>query len=85
MIVAARSEAPHESLEAIWQRAGVPPAAIEKLADVDAFHSLAQTAARQSGGSRVSATTPCPFLPLRMCAMESPVRKLPNRWLPWSR
>jgi error-prone DNA polymerase len=39
-IVAARGEAPYRSIEEVWRRAGVPPAALEKLADADAFASL---------------------------------------------
>jgi error-prone DNA polymerase len=42
MIVSARGDDPYESAEALWRRAGVPAAAIEKLADADAFHSLRQ-------------------------------------------
>ncbi len=41
MIVSARGEAPFDSVEGVWRRAGVPPAAIERLADADAFHALA--------------------------------------------
>jgi hypothetical protein len=33
-------EAPFASIEDVWRRAGVPPAALEKLADADAFASL---------------------------------------------
>jgi error-prone DNA polymerase len=39
-IVAARGEAPYESVEDVWRRAEVPPAALEKLADADAFACL---------------------------------------------
>jgi error-prone DNA polymerase len=39
-IVAARGEAPYTSIEDVWHRAEVPPAALEKLADADAFASL---------------------------------------------
>jgi error-prone DNA polymerase len=42
-IVAARGEAPYESVEDVWRRSGVPPAALEKLADADAFASLGLT------------------------------------------
>ncbi|MDO6415375.1 error-prone DNA polymerase [Sphingomonas sp. BIUV-7] len=41
-IVAARGDAPYGSVEEIWRRAGVPPAAIERLAEADAFHSLGE-------------------------------------------
>jgi error-prone DNA polymerase len=39
-IVAARGEAAYRSIEEVWRRAGVPPAALEKLADADAFASF---------------------------------------------
>ena len=39
-IVAARGEAPFASVEDVWRRSGVPLAALEKLADADAFASL---------------------------------------------
>ena len=45
-IVAARGDAPFGSVEEVWRRAGVPRAAIEKLAEADAFHC----ARRRTGG-----------------------------------
>ncbi|HWT13402.1 MAG TPA: error-prone DNA polymerase [Allosphingosinicella sp.] len=39
-ILAARAEAPFVSVEDAWRRSGVPPAALEKLADADAFAGL---------------------------------------------
>jgi error-prone DNA polymerase len=39
-IVAARSTTSFESIEDVWRRSGVQRAAIEKLADGDAFHSF---------------------------------------------
>ena len=39
-ILAARSEAPFDTIEDVWRRSGVPVAALEKLADADAFASL---------------------------------------------
>jgi error-prone DNA polymerase len=39
-ILAARAEAPFASVEDVWRRSGVPVAALEKLADADAFASL---------------------------------------------
>jgi len=39
-IAAARGEGPFASVEDVWRRAGVPAAALEKLADADAFQSL---------------------------------------------
>ncbi|MBA2934348.1 error-prone DNA polymerase [Sphingomonas sp. CGMCC 1.13654] len=40
-IAAARGEAPYVSVEDVWRRAGTPRAAIERLAEADAFHALA--------------------------------------------
>ncbi|KAK0351025.1 Error-prone DNA polymerase, partial [Friedmanniomyces endolithicus] len=42
VIVAARGPGPYDSVEDVWRRARVPRAAIERLAEADAFHSLAQ-------------------------------------------
>jgi error-prone DNA polymerase len=39
-ILAARAEAPFDSVEDVWRRSGVPVVALEKLADADAFASL---------------------------------------------
>jgi error-prone DNA polymerase len=39
-IVAARGEGPFTSIEDVWRRSGVPVAALEKLADADAFATL---------------------------------------------
>jgi error-prone DNA polymerase len=41
-IVAARGIAPYGSVEEVWQRAGVPRVAIERLAEADAFQILAE-------------------------------------------
>ena len=40
LIVAARTEGPFASVDDVWRRSGVPAAALEKLADADAFHKL---------------------------------------------
>jgi error-prone DNA polymerase len=40
-IAVARGEAPYESVEEVWRRAGVPRGAIERLAEADAFHCIA--------------------------------------------
>jgi error-prone DNA polymerase len=40
LIAAAAMDAPFTSVEDAWQRSGVPAAALEKLADADAFHAL---------------------------------------------
>jgi error-prone DNA polymerase len=39
-IIAARAERPFASIEDVWRRSGVPVAALEKLADADAFAGL---------------------------------------------
>jgi error-prone DNA polymerase len=39
-ILAARAERPFDGVEDVWRRSGVPAAALEKLADADAFASL---------------------------------------------
>jgi len=41
-IVAARGDAPFQSVEEVWRRAGLPRAAIERLAEADAFHALGE-------------------------------------------
>ena len=41
-IVGARGPAPFESVEEVWRRAGTPRAAIERLAEADAFHCIAE-------------------------------------------
>ena len=41
-IVAARGDTPFGSVEEVWRRAGVPRAAIERLAEADAFHALGE-------------------------------------------
>lgn len=41
-IAAARGPAPYASVEEVWRRAGVPRAAIERLAEADAFACIAQ-------------------------------------------
>jgi len=39
-LVAHRGDAPYSSVEEAWRRAGVPPAALERLAEADAFRSI---------------------------------------------
>ena len=39
-IAAAAMDAPFASIDDVWTRTGVPAAALEKLADADAFHAL---------------------------------------------
>ena len=60
-IVAARGDAPFEAVEDVWRRSGVPRAAIERLAEADAFHALG--ADRRQGLWRVRGLGEAP-LPL---------------------
>jgi len=39
-IVTARGEHPYGSVDELWRRARVPPAALERLAEADAFHAM---------------------------------------------
>jgi error-prone DNA polymerase len=41
-IAVARGDTAYESVEEVWRRAGVPRAAIERLAEADAFHCIAE-------------------------------------------
>jgi error-prone DNA polymerase len=41
-IVAARGDRPFAAVEDVWRRSGVPRAAIERLAEADAFHAFGQ-------------------------------------------
>jgi error-prone DNA polymerase len=41
-IAVARGCAPYASVEEVWRRAGIPRAAIERLAEADAFHCIAE-------------------------------------------
>ena len=41
-ILAARADTPFDSVEEVWRRSGVPPVAIERLADADVFRALAR-------------------------------------------
>ncbi|MGN6622360.1 MAG: error-prone DNA polymerase [Sphingomonas sp.] len=41
-IASARGDIPYASVEEVWRRAGVPRAAIERLAEADAFQTLGQ-------------------------------------------
>ncbi|WP_298670730.1 error-prone DNA polymerase [uncultured Sphingomonas sp.] len=66
-IVAARGPAPYESVEEVWRRAGVPRAAIERLAEADAFHCIAQD--RRQGLWKVKGLAEAP-LPLFAAADE---------------
>ncbi len=66
-IVGARGEAHYQSVEEVWRRAGVPRAAIERLAEADAFHSIAEN--RRQGLWKVKGLGEAP-LPLFAAADE---------------
>ena len=66
-IVAARGQAPFESVEEVWRRARVPRAAIERLAEADAFACIAQD--RRQGLWKVKGFGEAP-LPLFAAADE---------------
>jgi error-prone DNA polymerase len=70
-IAAARGPAPYESVEEVWRRAGVPRAAIERLAEADAFQALAQD--RRQGLWKVRGLGEAP-LPLFAAADEREAR-----------
>ena len=66
-IVAARGPAPFKSVEEVWRRARVPRAAIERLAEADAFACIAQD--RRQGLWKVKGLGEAP-LPLFAAADE---------------
>jgi error-prone DNA polymerase len=69
-ILAAR-EAPFASIEDVWRRSGVPAAALEKLADADAFHSLGLDR-RQALWQVRARRAPLAFVRRRRCARGRP-------------
>lgn len=60
-IVLARGKTPFDSVENVWLRSAVPPAAIEKLADADAFHSIAHDRRQALWKVRGLGTAPLPL------------------------
>ena len=66
-IVAARGLTPFDSIEEVWRRSGVPRAAIERLAEADAFQALAHD--RRQGLWKVRGLGEAP-LPLFAAADE---------------
>ena len=82
-IVAARGPAAYESVEEVWRRAGVPRVAIERLAEADAFHCIAEN--RRQGLWKVRGLGEAP-LPLFAAAdmrdaKFSPEGLEPSVWL----
>src|SRR3546814_15700462 len=73
--VAARGPAPYESVEEVWRRAGVPRAAIERLAEADAFHVIAEN--RRQGLWKVKGLGEAP-LPLFAAADERDAKFSPE-------
>jgi error-prone DNA polymerase len=66
-IAGARGPAPYDSVEEVWRRAHVPSAAIERLAEADAFHCIAEN--RRQGLWKVKGLGEAP-LPLFAAADE---------------
>jgi len=69
-IVSARGDAPYGSVEEVWRRAGVPRAAIERLAEADAFRAFGED--RRQGLWKVRGLGEAP-LPLFAAADEREV------------
>ncbi|PAL24275.1 error-prone DNA polymerase [Sphingopyxis sp. GW247-27LB] len=74
-IVGARGEVPYGSVEEVWRRAGVPRAAIERLAEADAFHCIAED--RRQGLWKVKGLGEAP-LPLFAAADEREAKFSPE-------
>ena len=66
-IVGARGDISYDAVEDVWRRAGVPRAAIERLAEADAFHAIAEN--RRQGLWKVRGLGEAP-LPLFQAADE---------------
>lgn len=60
-ILAARAEERFACIETLWRRAGVPPAALERIAEADGFGSLGLTRRQALWAVRALATTPLPL------------------------
>ena len=78
-IVAARGPEPYGSVEEVWRRAGVPRAAIERLAEADAFHVIAED--RRQGLWKVKGLGEAP-LPLFAAADERDAKFSPEGYEP---
>lgn len=66
-IVGARGHTPYDAVDDVWRRAGVPRIAIERLAEADAFHAIAES--RRQGLWKVRGLGEAP-LPLFQAADE---------------
>ena len=61
LIAAAAMDAPFASIDDVWRRSGVPAAALEKLADADAFRASGSTGARRLWRVRGLGGAPLPL------------------------
>ena len=60
-ILAARAASPFTSIEDVWRRSGVPRAALERLADADAFHGFGLSRRQALWQVRGLGETPLPL------------------------
>ncbi|WP_428679970.1 error-prone DNA polymerase [Sphingopyxis sp.] len=74
-IVGARGDLPYDAVEDVWRRAGVPRAAIERLAEADAFHPIGES--RRQGLWKTKGLGEAP-LPLFQAADEREARFSPE-------
>lgn len=74
-IVGARGEMPYDGAEDVWRRAGVPRAAIERLAEAEAFHPLGESRRQDLWKTRGLGEAP---LPLFQAADEREARFSPE-------
>jgi error-prone DNA polymerase len=60
-IIAARGHRPYAGIEEAWRRAGVPPSALERIADADGFRCLGQDRRQSLWAIRALADAPLPL------------------------
>jgi error-prone DNA polymerase len=77
-IVGARGDASYDSVDDVWRRSGVPRAAIERLADADAFHALRHDRRQALWQGGASAKSPSRSSPPPMLALAAARAK--RRW-----
>ena len=85
-LVLARGEHPYEVIEELWRRARVPVAALERLAEADAYGSMRQDRRGAIWAIRALSDTPLPLFaaadgegPPRPEVMEPPIALAPMR------
>ncbi len=85
-LVAHRGEAPYASVEETWRRAGVPAAALERLAEADAFRGMGLDRRQALWQVRALADTPLPLFTAadaggrpRPEIVEAPIELAPMR------